>query len=400
MASTDQEAEVFFGETSKAFSQKTNGDLRFSHFIFKLIQYPSVVSVFSKAMVGSINIGLPVKGLVRATAFRQFCGGESIEKCMPTIEKLNKSGIGAILDYSVEAEQEEKAFDQTKSELLRIVQFAKGKKGVPVTCIKLTGVLRIDLLEKVSSKATLSSAESEEFARGKARLLEICNSCAENDVPIYIDAEESWIQQAIDDLAEEMMAKFNSKKAIVFTTLQMYRHDRFAYLQKLSSEAQSKSFICGVKIVRGAYMEKEGERAKKMGYSSPIQSSKVATDDDYNKAIEFIVDNINHFELCAGTHNEKSSYLLTKLMASKGLKNNDPRIYFSQLFGMSDHISFNLSQKGYLVSKYLPYGPVESTLPYLIRRAEENTSISGQMGKELRLIKEEIKRRKTTPPQR
>jgi proline dehydrogenase len=387
---------VSFDNLEVAFKDKSTEELKFSYRIFKLMSNPTLVKFFSKATVWALKLHLPIEWMVRKTVYRQFCGGETINKSLQVVERLGKSNVKSILDYSVEGEDNEQSFEQTKKELLRIIDVAAKNPFIPVTCIKLTGIMPSGLLEKVTQNGmeNLTSSEKQAFEQAERRLDEICKKSYETGVPIYIDAEESWIQGAIDMLAELMMGRYNSKKAVVFTTVQMYRWDRLEYLQNLIEKARKEETIVGVKVVRGAYMEKENMRALEMGYPSPIQPDKEHTDRDYDKAIELLVENIDIAELCAGTHNEKSCYYLMDLMAQKGLAKDDRRIYFSQLYGMSDNISFNLAHAGYNVSKYLPYGPVKSTIPYLIRRAEENTAIAGQMGKEIQLIEKELKRRK------
>ena len=355
---------------------------------------PWLVKLFSSLTLLALKLHLPISGIIKATIFRQFCGGESLEASQASVAMLRKNNVEAILDYSIEGQNSEKAFDNTKSELLRLIDNAKRFSKDPTACMKITGIARFDLLEKLTERPDdLSATEKEEWARVKQRVEEICQKGFDLDVRIYIDAEDSWIQGAIDHLAVEMIRAFNKKRAIVYTTAQLYRHDRLAYSESLIAAAKKESFILGIKLVRGAYMEKEKERALDRNYPSPIQSSKENTDKDYNTCLKLVVDNIEHVELCAGTHNENSCLYLTELMEEKGLERSHPHIYFSQLFGMSDNISYNLSSNGYNVSKYLPYGPVRDTLPYLIRRAEENTAIAGQMGKELQLVIAEKKRR-------
>lgn len=394
MNEAEPRKKVSFENTEIAFGHKTKKELDFSILIFKMMQNPALVKLGTSMANFALSARLPVTGLIKKTIFSQFCGGESIDDCDAAIVKLGKANIGAILDYSVEGADTEEVYDATKNELLQVIEKAKNTPSIPVSCMKITGVGRFDLLAKVSENKELSQAEKLEYAKVIRRVEEICRKAYDCNVPIYIDAEESWIQIAIDRLTESMMRKYNKKKAIVFTTLQMYRWDKLDHLKKLLAEARQENFKPGIKFVRGAYMEKENERASKMGYKSPIQPNKESSDKDYNEALKVAVDNIDILEICCGTHNEYSSMLLTELMAEKGLPNNHAHIYFSQLFGMSDHISYNLSNSGYNVSKYLPYGPVKATIPYLSRRAEENTAISGQMGKELSLLLKEKARRK------
>jgi proline dehydrogenase len=309
---------------------------------------------------------------------------------------LGKYGVGTILDYSVEGKTSEEDFDATVDEIISTIHAAKKDKNIPFAVFKVTGISRFAILEKANDpKAKLSDLEKLELGLTISRIDKICLAAFENEIPLFIDAEETWIQDTIDRITLDMMRKYNKKKAIVFNTLQMYRHDRLAYLEKEMAIAREEGFHYGVKLVRGAYMEKERARALSKGYPSPIQPDKESCDGDFNKALEQIVLNIDIMALCAGSHNEKSALALTELMAKYGIEKDDKRIYFAQLLGMSDHISYNLSHAGYNVAKYVPYGPVKEVMPYLLRRADENTSVAGQTGRELSLIMKERKRRKS-----
>ena len=386
--------QLSFENTEVAFQSKTTSQLNKSYWLFKLVSNNTLVKISPILLKIAFFLRLPIKELVKRTIFEQFCGGESIETCGQRIKDLAKYQIGTILDYSVEGKSNEEDFNRVTQETIRTILKAKDEKNIPFAVFKTSGLARIELLEKLSnSKEELSKEEKSEYERVKERIKTICSTAYENNVRIFIDAEESWIQDAIDKLATSMMRKFNEEKAIVFNTLQMYRWDRFAYLKQSYADAENGNYFLGLKIVRGAYMEKERERAEEMGYPSPIQKDKKSCDNDYNLALTFCIGHIDKIALCAGTHNEESSILFTKLMAENNLLKDDNRVYFSQLLGMSDHISFNLSKHGYNVAKYMPYGPVKDVLPYLIRRAEENTSISGQTGRELALIIKEKNRR-------
>jgi proline dehydrogenase len=345
------------------------------------------------ASTAPLALKIGFKGLIKNTIFKQFVGGETIHDCSRTIEQLGKYNIGTILDYSVEGKESEADFDHCLNETLETIQKAKGDQNIPFCVFKVTGLARFDLLVKVSEHKVLDAAEDSEWNKVKQRVDTICKSAMESDQPIFIDAEESWIQPAIDRLAEDNMAAYNKSKAIVYNTFQFYRHDRLNYLKETLQKAREGHFFVGAKLVRGAYMEKERKRALEMHYPSPIQPDKIASDHDYNEALRFCVEHLDKISICAGTHNEQSSLLLVDLMKEKNIAPSDKRIYFSQLLGMSDHISFNLSLNGYNVAKYVPYGPVKEVLPYLIRRAQENTSVKGQTGRELNLIIREKKRR-------
>ncbi len=383
---------VSFDNTQIAFISKSDSDLNQSYWLFKLIGNPTLVKYGGG--LAPLGLKLGFKGLIKKTIFKQFVGGENIADCNKTIEQLGKYNIGTILDYSVEGKESETDFDNCCKETIETIHRAKNDKNIPFSVFKVTGLARFALLEKVTAKATLTADEKTEYERVRERVRKICEEAFTNNQPVFIDAEESWIQQAIDDLANENMARYNKNDAIIYNTFQLYRKDRLAYLKTSLEMGKANGYHVGAKLVRGAYMEKERERAIQMGYSSPIQDTKENSDKDYNLAVEFCVENIERMGLCAGTHNEKSSMLLVELMNKKNIAAGDKRIYFSQLLGMSDHISYNLSQSGYNVAKYVPYGPVKEVLPYLIRRAQENTSVKGQTGRELALIIKEKSRRK------
>ena len=387
---------ISFDDTAVAFKHKTDTELFLSYLIFSFTKNPILVKILSQFAKIALALRLPIKSIIKATVFKQFCGGEKKEEYKKVISQLGEASIGTILDYSVEGSEDEQSFENTKKRLLDLIEQSKCDPNIPCTCMKMTAIASFDILEKISAGKTLSAQEQKEWDDVKKRLDIICEASFKADKPIYIDAEETWVQKSIDGLVEEMMPKYNSKKAIVYTTLQLYRWDRNDYFKRLIKAARADSYKLGIKIVRGAYLEKENDRAKQMGYPTPINPTKEATDREYNKAVEIFVENIDVVEICVGTHNEESCQLLLSLMSEKNLPNNHDHIYFSQLYGMSDTISFNLSKAGYNVSKYLPFGPVESTLPYLTRRAEENTAIAGQMSKELEIIEKERQRRKKT----
>lgn len=387
---------ISFDNTEIAFKYKSNKDLKRAHFLFKLVGKNGLVR-FGKSMVPiAFKLHLPIKGLIKNTIFRQFCGGETIDECDATIATLFNYNVGTILDYSVEGQTDEDSFDATKEEILRTIQKANGNKAIPFAVFKPTGLARFELLEKINDvDASLSFEEKQEFSRVFSRIEEICNYAHENSVPILIDAEHSWIQDAVDRIVESMMAKFNKEKCIIYNTFQMYRHDRLQYLKECIEKAKREGYKVGAKIVRGAYMEIERERAAEMNYASPIQPDKKTTDEDFNAAITLLIEEIEHTAICCGTHNEESSNLFASLIEKHQLPKKDNRLYFAQLLGMSDHISFNIAHHGYNVAKYVPYGSVKEVMPYLLRRAEENTSVAGQTGRELSLISKELKRRKS-----
>lgn len=386
-------AELSFNNTEVAFQSKTNDDLKKAQMLFKLFNYKSLINSGPTLLNIGLKLRMPVKGLVKKTIFHQFCGGETIDECDKTSNDLFKYNIGTILDYSVEGEDDEADFDATEKEIIKTIAKAKGNKSIPFSVFKVTGIARFALLAKVNAKTELNDKEQAELTKAKNRFYNICEATYSANVRLFIDAEESWIQDTIDSWAEEMMEKYNKENAIIYNTLQMYRHDRLDYLKACHEKAKTGNYYLGYKIVRGAYMEKERARAFDLKYPSPINPTKEATDNLYNEAVKYCVEHVDQIHICAGTHNEQSSIMLAKLMDAKNIATNDERIYFAQLLGMSDHISYNLSHAGYNVAKYVPYGPVEAVIPYLVRRAQENSSVSGQTGRELGLIQKELKRR-------
>jgi proline dehydrogenase len=389
----ESQPSVSFENTQIAFQSKSNRDLRQSYYLFRLIGNPGFVSFGKFATHFAIRLRIPIGWAIRDNIFRHFCGGENIPQCAKATQILDRFHIGTILDYSVEGKESEADLDQTCEETLQTIRTAKGNPHIPFCVFKVTGVARFTLLEKINAREKLSDVEIQEWQRVRNRVDQICALAEQTGTPIFIDAEDSWVQDAIDELTDEMMEKYNGKRAIVYNTLQMYRHDRLQFLKTSYEKAISRGYFLGLKLVRGAYMEKERARAKDMGYTDPIQPDKSSCDRDFDAAVDFCVEHIERIAICAGTHNEASSLRLAALMDKKGLSRNDRRIYFAQLFGMSDHISFNLANAGYNVAKYVPYGPIREVLPYLIRRAQENTSVKGQTGRELSLILREMKRR-------
>jgi len=386
---------VHFDDTAVAFSYKTDSSLKKANFIFTVVNHPAISSLATACVKLGLAIGLPIKGLIRSTVFYHFCGGETIEKSEETIQRLAQFKVGTILDYSVEGAETESGFDQTAEEILKTIDKAKANPAVPFCVFKTTGMAEFALLEKIQTKETLSEKEKAAFERVRNRVDKICKKAHEYKVPILMDAEDSWIQNTIDDLASEMMEKYNKEQPIVFNTYQMYRADMLTNLREAFHRAAMHNYYLGVKMVRGAYMEKERERAAKMNYSDPIHISKEATDDCFNKGLAFCMDNKQRIALVCGSHNEYSNQYLALLMQKHGLNSNDNRVWFAQLLGMSDNISFNLAKAGYNVVKYVPYGPVEAVMPYLLRRAAENTSVAGQSSRELMWIRKELQRRKS-----
>ena len=387
---------IDFNDSKSAFKDKSDFDLNRAFFLFQTLNYPTISKFLTIILKVILSLRIPINFLIKLTIFKQFCGGETILESRKTIDKLWKSSIGTILDYSAEGQENEDDFKDVYEETLKVLDIAKNNPKIPFVVFKLTGLIQFNILKKLSEKEKLSKEENSSLIKLNKRLDTICKKAKDINKPIFIDAEESWIQNGIDDLVFSLMKQFNKEKVLIFNTVQMYRHDRLAYLKNLSQIAQSEGFKIGLKIVRGAYHEKEIERALEKRYNIPVHEKKSNTDKDFNNALKFCIENINHISICSGTHNIDSSTYLLKLMKEHSIKNNDDRIYSSQLLGMSDNISYNLSNANYNVSKYVPYGPVKKVIPYLIRRAEENRSISGQMGRELKNILEEKKRRKAS----
>jgi len=386
--------QISFDNIEIAFNSKSDTDLRKMYVIFATLNSNTAVKLGIKMTNLAFKYRIPVKGLLKKTMFGHFCGGESIQDSQRTIDGLAEYKIGSILDYSVEGEGDEASFDHTKNEILRTISKAAGSPHMPFSVFKVSGLGDYKIMTKVQDGKDLTNEEAEAFSKLEGRFDELCKAAYEANVRILVDAEESWFQNVIDKMTYEAMEKYNKETAIVYNTYQMYRHDMLRNLKDAHHEAVAKQYYLGAKLVRGAYMEKERERAKQKGYPSPIQPTKKASDDDYNAALQFCVNNKQRIYLVSGSHNELSNIILTELMSLHGLNPNDERIYFAQLFGMSDNISFNLSNAGYNVAKYVPYGPVKAVIPYLARRAEENTSIAGQSSREFDLIRKEIARRK------
>ncbi len=387
-------SDVSFENTSVAFSAKSDAALQKAHLLFSVINNPMLSTIAQALTKIALTLRLPIKGLVKKTVFAQFCGGETIEDNQGTIDELAQFEIGSILDYSVEGAETEEGFESATAEIIRAIHMSHDNPDIPFIVFKVTGIAPTALLEKIQSKTVLKPDEQEAYTRVLERVERICNKAYELNVRVLIDAEESWIQGCIDRIAYTMMKRYNKDEAIVYNTYQMYRKDMLGNLRNAFHYAALSNYWLGAKLVRGAYMEKENARAEELGYKTPIHDSKAATDADYNRGLKFCLDNKQRIALVCGSHNEQSNYYLLEMMYRHSLSPNDARIWFSQLYGMSDNISYNLAKEGYNVAKYVPYGPVRSVMPYLFRRAKENTSVAGQSSRELTFIKKEIARRK------
>lgn len=382
-----------FEDTRVAFAGRSVLELRRAYWLFRLLSVQWMANLGQSLLMFALKLRLPVEGIILRTIFRHFCGGESISGCRSCVKALGSFGVKTILDYSVEGKSTEEDFESSVNEILATVEEAGRNEMVPLAVFKVTGLASFALLEKVHSGAELGAQEQEAWTRVVGRVEAICAAAAKAQIPVLIDAEESWVQDAIDDLSREMMLKFNHERAIVYNTVQMYRVDRLDFIKGEIKRARESGYHFGVKLVRGAYMEKERDRAAQKSYASPIQPTKDACDHDYDAAIAYLMENIDIAALCAGSHNEKSNENLAQLMRAQNVAPGDSRVVFSQLLGMSDHISYTLAKAGYNVAKYVPYGPVREVIPYLIRRAEENSSIAGQTSRELTLLLRELKRR-------
>lgn len=383
-----------FENTETAFALKSNSELDRAIFLFKMISIQPLVRIGTALTNFALKANLPVEGIIRATVFDHFCGGVNEDDCLPVIEKLYTKKVSSVLEYSVEGKVSDNQFDDALAKILKIISFCDEREAMPIVVFKPSGFGRFYLYEKKSGGAKLSPDEEAEWDRIAGRFHKVCKLAKEKDVEVLVDGEESWMQKASDDLVEEMMQTYNTEKPIVYNTLQLYRWDRVDYLKALHERGKVLNFKIGIKLVRGAYMEKERERAEELGYQSPICESKVATDENFNAGLEYSLQNNKDISIFIGTHNELSCYMAMDMMDDLGISKSDNNVWFGQLYGMSDHISYNLAAAGYNVAKYMPFGPVKEVMPYLIRRAEENSSVAGQTGREVNLIKKELKRRK------
>lgn len=403
--------QVSFENTQKAFAYKTDPELRNARFLFGSMKFTPLVKLGTAITPWAIKAGLPVKSIIRNTIFKQFVGGESLEETAPVVSRMGSYNVSVILDYGVEGgDNGESGFEQSIGEFIKVIEYASQQPNIPFISIKVTGFARPELLEKINSAilecngslinkyeqsvAGLTIEEQSEWRRVEERMDSICRKAAENSVGVLVDAEETWIQYPVDALSIIMMSRYNQGKPVVYNTIQLYRHDRLTFLKNSFEVALKRNFILGVKLVRGAYMEKERKRAADMGYTSPIQPDKVSTDRDYNEGVAYCLNHIERIATIIASHNEQSNLLAIQHLKSNQIPFDHPHVHFSQLYGMSDNITFNLAEGGCTVSKYLPFGPIDEVTPYLMRRAQENSSVAGQTGRELGLIKKEIARRR------
>lgn len=394
MDKPDTKERLDFQNTALAFGHKSDQALKRTYRLFRMIDSPFLTRIGPPLVTFALKLGLPITGIIRKTIFDIFCGGTSLEGTSQRSDYLYGYGVQTILDYSVEGEKTDEGFDKTRDEIIRTLHHGAGNDAVAFSAMKVTGIAHFGYLEKNDTQKPLNDQERQSLERAKARMEAICQTAFDLGQPVFVDAEESWIQRGIDRWTEEMMGKYNRERAIVYHTVQLYRHDRLDYLKGLINRAREEGYILGVKLVRGAYLEKENDRADEMGYRTPMQPDKASTDEDYNAALQLCLDNNERVAICAGTHNEGSCMLLARLMNERGIPPGHPHVLFAQLLGMSDNISLNLAHHGYNVAKYLPYGPVKAVLPYLFRRANENTAIAGQSSREVQLLRQEVQRRR------
>ena len=387
---------MLLDNTKNGFSLKSNFELKKAYFLFKIISNKSLTNIGKKALELSLKLRLPILFLVKGTVFEQFCSGETLDESFKTVKRLYDKNVKSYLHYSVEGLENEESYDTSLNEVIDSIEFVAKKNILDFTVFKPTAIASSKILQKVSENKSLDNNEQGLYDKILSRFDTICNFAHKKGVKILVDAEESWIQDSIDEIVLRMMIKYNKQESIVFNTSQMYRHDRLDYLKRLKDIAEKERFFIGIKLVRGAYIEKENKRAIKNNYRSPICDSKKLTDLNFNEGASFILSNLNIFSLFSGTHNEESIYNIIDLMKSNKVNNSNQKVWFGQLYGMSDNISFNLANEGFNAIKYLPFGPIKEVIPYLIRRADENTSVKGQTSRELELIKSELKRRKTT----
>jgi proline dehydrogenase len=387
---------INLNNTETAFAYKSNTELVRDYQIYRLISQSWLVNAGTRIASRLMNAGIrtPIALGMRPTVYATFCGGDTLGDAAQKIDHLYIYNVRSILDYGVEGKESEEDFERTANAIRQAILFAKNNDAVDIVCSKFTGLIPFAVLEKLHAGIALSDAEDALFAASRERIYAIAQFAFDNDVSLFVDAEESWIQQPLDDLTFDLMSRYNTVRPIIYNTVQLYRKDRLEFFKQAAAKAKAAGFIYAVKLVRGAYKEKEEQRAKKMNYENPIQPSKAQTDSDYNDALRFAMDNLQHVAICVATHNEESTLLTAELMQQKQIDKHHPHVHFSQLYGMSDHVSFNMATAGYNVHKYMPYGPVADVIPYLIRRAQENTSVSGQMGRELKLLKDEVRRRK------
>ena len=382
-----------FENTRVAFKMKNNFHLYNAIFLFNIITRKVLVKFFTNITMLMLKINLPIKWILKKTIYRHFCGGIDLYECNEIINKMYKMNVHSILDYSVEAQKDEILFEKSCEKKIEIINSVYANNAIPFTVFKPTSIGRYELFKDLSKEKKLNDKEKHEWLKVVSRFHKICKHAMKMNIKILIDAEEFEVQKAIDDLSIEMMKKYNVKNTYVYNTIQFYRWDRLDYVKNIFQKYSKSKFKLGFKLVRGAYMEKERLMAKKGNYESPICKTKIDTDKNFDSGVELMFKNLEKVEFFVATHNEKSNYKLIELMRKNGIKNSDKKIWFGQLYGMSDNITYNLAKAGYNVAKILPFGPVENLVPYLIRRAQENSSFEGQSNRELSLLRKELKRR-------
>ena len=333
------------------------------------MQYGGLVKLGTYLTPLAIRMGLPINNTIRRTIFKQFVGGETLEETAPVVQKLAQSGVQVILDYGVEGKEGEAEFERGCNEFIRVIKYAGSQKTIPFISVKVTGFARFGLLQKLDEAMHIADHPAlqsrynialqqlgwdamQEWDKVQQRMKRICEAALATNVGVLVDAEESWIQDPVDALTMQMMRDYNQKQVLIYNTIQLYRHDRLNFLKTSYAAAEEKHFLLGAKLVRGAYMEKERRRARERGYESPIQKNKEATDNDYNAAVRFCIEHLDRIGVIVATHNEHSNLYTTELLQQKSLPLNHPHVHFSQLYGMSDNITYNLAAAGCNVSKY------------------------------------------------
>ncbi len=384
-----------FRDTRVAFEAKSDSELKLTTWMFYLMNFRFLVNSFGHLAIWAAKLRLPfAKYFIKKTLYKQFCGGESLEDARPTIEHLYSFDVKTMLDYGAEGKNDEEAFDKVIEENLKSIDFASENDSVKVISTKVSGLTQNKILEKVQKGEKLDNEEENRFEALQTRLNKLCKYAEERNVGIFVDAEESWIQGTIDDLVLDLMEKYNRNTIIVYNTFQMYRKDMLGNLQRDFERAQSNGFVLGAKLVRGAYMEQERARSEKYAYPCPIHETKDDTDKMYNDAIRFCMEHFDQIAFANASHNMESMELQVRLIQEMGVPRDHIHMNFCQLMGMSDHLTYNLAKRGYNVAKYVPYGPVRDVVPYLVRRAHENSSVTGDMSREYAMLKAEVQRRK------
>ncbi len=387
------DTKISFENTEVAYASLSDKELKKAYWLFRMMSIPWLVNIGNSMITLCLKLNMPIQGIIKNMVFSHFCGGESLDESIPLIFRLKKSNIEVLLNYSVEGLEDASGYRDTYEKTLNAIHFAKENPSVRAMCVKFTGYAHTDIWVKLQAKQELTPAEQQEFLQAKSYIEKLCSEAVDCNVHLYVDAEESWFQDSIDTLVDDMMEKYNKEEAFIFNTYQLYRSDKLEDFKKAHQRALEKGYILGAKIVRGAYVEKENDYYVKLGTKSPINNTKEASDREFDGAVRYAVENVTTISLCCASHNEASNKLYFELLTEKNIPLNHKHVNSSQLLGMSDNITYNLSAMGMNTAKYMPFGPVKEVIPYLIRRAQENTSVEGQTSRELLLLEKELKRR-------